>query len=697
MPRATSSGTNPLRRNQACRQCRRKKLKCDAARPHCGTCVKTWKGKIAVAAPPGYIHDPQPDCDYDPGDGASLIPTSSADPTDRVKFLEAQVLELKNQLARGHPNPAYPSPPPPHVTLGPSDTRSPFSTHSTLSTPSVPGPSTPSYSNRHLERTEIVVPESVYLSDRPTNIVGPTPIQATYTNVHRRLDLVYSGWPADLPHPAEVRRLVSVFFQADQCGSRMIHRPSLMAALALPADHKDFPHTALLHAICTTASRWVSGYAERGHDGLRRDPFAEFHAKKVKLYIAQAMTSGFHSLDLLQACILLSWHLYMEGHWAEAWMYVGLQSRASIPFRLNFPGCYYEDELSGGSFLPPPTSALELEKRRRIWWMIFIMDRTVSSSGWSHALPESDAGTEFPMRLLDFQAEHPLPPDCPQSLRSPKSLITHIPEYTDSFTLLLKANILYGKVMDFNTQQNIRKSSLTNRSDLKFSREIRNSAEFQALDRLVAHDFIENIPHGFRNLLGVGEIAEWPTFDVDLYLAHLLPHAATIALHNAFMDLSDANDLSTRRCQNAANQISHAYVLLESTSFEIRRLHPSVVVCWYLAAVFYVQICRHFVQTGSAQAESETWTEINKLRLAMLEYGAQSPIGCRQEKLLQDILTDILKLTTTENPLKNNIPFFAPGEGVSPSASLGSQGGGPVRSPHDHLSVSMSPPCGEIR
>lgn len=52
----------PLRRGQACQACRRRKLKCDAARPVCGTCVKSRK----AAALANHISPvPEGDCIYD--------------------------------------------------------------------------------------------------------------------------------------------------------------------------------------------------------------------------------------------------------------------------------------------------------------------------------------------------------------------------------------------------------------------------------------------------------------------------------------------------------------------------------------------------------------------------------------------------------------------------------------------------------
>ena len=65
---------------------------------------------------------------------------------------------------------------------------------------------------------------------------------------------------------------------------------------------------------------------------------------------------------------------------------------------------------------------------------------------------------------------------------------------------------------------------------------------------------------------------------------------------------------------------------------DITRLHPFVTVrriyaavcylcddvaeqiCWYLAAVVLVQLCKYFIEIGDTERESVVWGEINVLR-----------------------------------------------------------------------------------
>lgn len=179
-----------------------------------------------------------------------------------------------------------------------------------------------------------------------------------------------------------------------------------MASLSLPPSHPEFPHPALLHAICATASRWTSRDVSVSADGARRDRFAEFHASKTRTYIDQTMASGAQIFAVLQACIILSWYLYAEGRWVEVWIFAGFQTRVAVPLRLNYPGTHSKPTgAAPAGYLPAPSTVKELELRRRTWWMSLVFDRIVSVGGWLHGIDERDIGTELPLRSVDFETD----------------------------------------------------------------------------------------------------------------------------------------------------------------------------------------------------------------------------------------------------------------------------------------------------
>jgi hypothetical protein len=104
-------------------------------------------------------------------------------------------------------------------------------------------------------------------------------------------------------------------------------------------------------------------------------------------------------------------------------------------------------------------------------------------------------------------------------------LTTHPPEYTDSFILLIKATMLFGRVTDFNVRSGLRTSGGAERSG-----DITGSNLFLHLDRLVTRDFLESLPARFRSPLGAGEHPDGTQIDTDLYLVHLIPHALSFLM-----------------------------------------------------------------------------------------------------------------------------------------------------------------------
>ncbi|GJE87629.1 Zn(II)2Cys6 transcription factor [Phanerochaete sordida] len=682
MPKASASAASrsALRRNQACLSCRKRKLKCDAARPHCGTCVKQWQALISVPPPVGYAHPTEPQCSYDPVDGLPIAP--EVDPIDRIRLLEEQISTLRSQLNEARnfnsgsasPPHQYPSP---HQRVGSGLSGGSAGRSPTLSSPN--GSSTiVSPTMEMVNGVSMESPESQLRgSSSSPQILQPT---AGRGNDPMMMDVLFSGWDPDLPDSEVLNHYIEVFFRCDPCGSRVLHRPTFLTSMHLHPKDPNFPHSAVLHAICASASRWASHDIITMPDGTRRDRFAEFHVSKTRSYIDRTMASGQDIFPVMQACTLLSWYFYQEGRWVEVWIFAGFQTRVAIPLRLNYPGTFSAAQggSSPGAYLAPPKDFKELECRRRSWWMTIMFDRIVSVGGWLHGVDERDIGTEFPLRSIDFELNSNIPGN-PQDLATKDVFVRHIPSYTDSFLLFLKAVMLFGRVTDHNTRTNLRAPQLKTQNPF-------STPGFEELDRLVGVEFLQCLPQNFKHL-GLGEDG---ALDTDLYMVHVVPHAAAITLHNSYIDFNDSQSVSTSRCMNATRSILSAYYSLSETSLDISRLHPFVTICWYLAAVVQIQLCKYFIEINDTARESTVWGEINVLRFAMLEYGNRSPIGTRQEKLLQGLMTEIVRMTTQMHPLEMGVPLYPfSHSGVFPinkDGAAGDGGGGaplPNSTPYD--------------
>ncbi|TRM66190.1 hypothetical protein BD626DRAFT_486984 [Schizophyllum amplum] len=666
MPKAApgpslSSSRAALRRNQACRACRKRKLKCDAARPHCGTCTRQWQATISVPAPVGYAHPAEPQCLYDPVDG--LTPAPDIDPYERIRELEEQIAHLRQQLPEqsdpGFTNPSASEKTSPLSSDSPeyNGCTAPASGGTLLSGNAYEaGPSTLSTNTPMTAAPSSASPQeddSHAVSPRSGNVIAAAKQDSPGADPF--MELLFSGWNPDLPDRNTLNHYVDVYFKCDPCSHQVLHRPSFLASLLLPPRDPGFPHSALLHAICASASRWTPQGLTTLSDGSRRDSFAEYHASKTRQYIDKTMASGEDIFAVMQACIILSWYFYQEGRWVEVWIFAAFQTRVAVPLRLNYPGTFCtHGNNSPGAYLAPPKGFRDLESRRRTWWMTILFDRIVSVGGWLHAIDERDLGTEFPLRSYDFDAENVVPSN-PQDLTTPDVFLRHPPLYTDSFLLFTKAIMLFGRVTDHNVRGNLRNPTAPTKSQNPFL-----IPGFSELDKLVGSDFLLNLPQIYRHY-GVSDAPDGASLDADLvlYMVHIIPHAATITLHNPYIDFTDRDCVSTARCVHAARSILSAYYKLSATSLDITRLHPFATICWYLAAVVEVQLCKYFIEIGDPDRESTVWGEINVLRFAMLEYGRRSPIGTRQESLLQGLMREIVRMTTQKQPLEVGFPLYA--------------------------------------
>ncbi|KZT72765.1 hypothetical protein DAEQUDRAFT_545058 [Daedalea quercina L-15889] len=651
MPKASSSSARPsLRRNQACLACRKRKLKCDAARPHCGTCVKQWQALISVPPPVGYAHPTEPTCSYDPVEGLAVAP--ELDSAERIRQLEDQIVQLKSQLrSQQHSFPSGSVSPPTtaqfstryptgsgslSVSSGRSSAGSPNVSAMAVASVHPPldyGNGLSTHSPDSQSRSSAGSPEMT----RPGS--GPDPL----------MDVLCAGWDPHLPEPPVLNHYVDVFFRCDPCSTRMFDRPAFLASLHLNPRDPKFPHSAILHAICASASRHASSEIVIQPDGTRRDRFAEVHVSKTREYIDSTMATGQDIFPVMQACSILSWYFYQEGRWVEVWIFAGFQTRVAVPLGLNYPGTFsHQTNNAPGAYLPPPSDFKDLETRRRTWWMTIMFDRIVSVGGWLHAIDEKDIGTEFPVRAEDFESDSGVPNN-PQNLATRDVFIRHQPQYTDSFLLFLKAIMLFGRVTDFNTRNRLR-HGLPSKNQNPFQ-----VSGFHELDQLVCMDFLESFPPPFKHLEIGGDAAN---FDSDLYMARIAPYAAMITLHNNFIDFSNEQSVSTMRCIHATRAILNALHKLSETSLDTTRLHPFIVICWYLAAVVQVQLCKYFIEIGDSSRESTVWGEINALRFAMIAYGTRSPIGTRQERLLQGVMQEIIRLTNQPEPLASGVRLY---------------------------------------
>ena len=117
---------------------------------------------------------------------------------------------------------------------------------------------------------------------------------------------------------------VEAFFDLVPNLSRLLHRARFLARLALPPTHSNFPHPALIHAVCSCAAAWCeprvyqgsSKYGSSASFGTgsgseeamngKSSAFGLQQAAYGKEAIQDGLNTGNRLFDVVRAMIILS-------------------------------------------------------------------------------------------------------------------------------------------------------------------------------------------------------------------------------------------------------------------------------------------------------------------------------------------------------------------------------------------------------
>ncbi|KAL8293235.1 hypothetical protein RQP46_000929 [Phenoliferia psychrophenolica] len=411
------------------------------------------------------------------------------------------------------------------------------------------------------------------------------------------LQMLYPAWPKSLPLPTTVHHLATVFFTRATIPSTMFNRTRFFLSLELAPDDPNFPHTALLHAICAYASVWVSpetlgGVGEGGQrkywesDKSPRD----YHFRTARECIdgALAKAKGSNLFQVLQSILLCAYLAYQSASFTELWLLSGLATRLCTPLGLNHivPWDFALDKagdpfpdwrsFSNGSqanmvpslrthaLLPPPRDIEEHYERTATFWVAFSIDRhTSASTDWSTSIDELDISTRLPA-LTAAVMEHP-------AVREPTFLDGEtVP--VGALGLYIKAVVLLGRVINY-LQRLPRYQTMPDGDTCTTIRaKLKATPEFISLDYALTK---------FRTTTSADFFNAGSSINGHLASAYAIPHAASILLHEPFCDRWDKSPSSSiARCLTSAKCVVNSTYVLYQSSNDLSSLDPFIGFCW---------------------------------------------------------------------------------------------------------------------
>ncbi|KAF9531595.1 hypothetical protein CPB83DRAFT_848430 [Crepidotus variabilis] len=276
---ASSQGT--LQRGKACLRCRKRKMRCDGAKPACQQCNRAKKGDS---------------CEYDDGKGKT-----------RTQLLRETIVKLE-QRVKELEDPEYV---PPAVSLFDPSSQSMHSRSHSVSSSSLGSPE-----SAYISASHSPFPDSV--SSSPAGSWGQAPSPSPFMS-----DMFFDDQPlpAVFQPPLELAQMfVDIFIpHSRQCGLE-INMDHLRESLTLPESEQR--HPVLMNAIYLWAC-----FMSRP-EGLSQHEDTYLHQTLSAL--PEALRSHDKYIDVIQASCLLSLYFLANGRFLEGSYHAGAAASLCI-------------------------------------------------------------------------------------------------------------------------------------------------------------------------------------------------------------------------------------------------------------------------------------------------------------------------------------------------------------------------------
>ncbi|KAL3445692.1 fungal-specific transcription factor domain-containing protein [Aspergillus insuetus] len=400
----------------SCELCKQRKVKCDRTQPSCGWCTRNgqiceYKERKKPGLRAGYGKELEQRLDR-------LEEVIQA----QARLIETHILQGQPRLSHdlSHPTAlSYSSPSEPSAAHGPSP-RNPFYFQEPTSVPSAPRPPEPSITSP----TDVSVKNSIQsqltggLSSVPSlpQISNTTP-QNDYNDNESSLKVPvslfanqeqsFSDPELDLPPYDLLYALVDLYFEHLNTWCPILHRRTTLDTFFGPSPLEEADRMVLYAIVATTLrfsndSRLTEQNRKRYHDSSKQ---------KVLLYGLESS-----SVKALQALVILALDLVGSSNGPPGWKLLALITRSVVQLGLAveakstlispvYPSIYTLRAVT----LPESESWIEDEGRRRLFWMVYLLDRySTITTAFDFSLDDKDIDRKLPCKDEYFIKNQPV-------------------------------------------------------------------------------------------------------------------------------------------------------------------------------------------------------------------------------------------------------------------------------------------------
>ncbi|KAL2828781.1 fungal-specific transcription factor domain-containing protein [Aspergillus cavernicola] len=402
--------------SQLCELCKQRKVKCDRIQPSCGWCTRNgqvceYRERKKPGLRAGYGKELEQRLDR-------LEEVIQA----QARLIETHILQGQPQLSHdlAHPGTlSYSSPSEPSAAPGPSP-RNPFYFQEPSSVPSAPRPPEASI----MSPTDLSVKNSIpghLAGNLPTmtslpQITNATP-QNDYNDNESSLKVPVSLFSnqeqsfadpeLDLPPYDLLYALVDLYFEHLNTWCPILHRRTTLDTFFGPSPLEEADRMVLYAIVATTLrfssdSRLTEQNRKRYHDSSKQ---------KVLIYGLENS-----SVKALQALVILALDLVGSSNGPPGWKLLALVTRSVVQLGLAveakstlispvYPSIYTLRAVT----LPESESWIEDEGRRRLFWMVYLLDRySTITTAFDFALDDKDIDRKLPCKDEYFIKNQPV-------------------------------------------------------------------------------------------------------------------------------------------------------------------------------------------------------------------------------------------------------------------------------------------------
>ncbi|KAK5659121.1 hypothetical protein OQA88_1211 [Cercophora sp. LCS_1] len=643
----------------SCELCKQRKVKCDRGQPSCGWCTRNgahceYKERKKPGLRAGYGRELEQRLDkleeilrthseiLQTSLAAQTSPTSHQSTSSNVTHPPAPQ-SVRGSLPSDQGTPREPGPTSVFSRAGAEPLRTPQAeTALFLQRPSAPldfamasAPASMHETMPGLTSVTSAVPPSAavqeyYGAGTPTTQTMRSPTMT----VARSQGQVASD--QDLPPYDLLYALVDLYFKHINSWCPILHRKSTLESLFGPSmiDEED---KILLHAIVATTLRYSTDTR------LTDEAKKRYHDVSKARVLLHGMEHS--SVKSLQALVVLALDLCGSSNGPPGWNIMALITRAVVQLGLAVesnsssvaPG-YTSIYTLRAMILPEPRDFIEEESRRRLFWMIYLLDRYATiATAFEFALDDREIDRTLPCRddlwvknqkveTRWFRADDDKPADTSVNGNPPEYEVNR-PENLGAFSYYIEILGILSKIHKF-LKQPVDISALSDVEQWQM--------RYKELDNMLT-SWKFSLPGEFGNMAKLFQPASAKSLNCGWIMLHATYHTAVIRLHSSAAYPTTRSPIFTpsysasQRCHAAVDNIAALGEFVASHGFIPKLGPPFAFTLWVAARVLLVH--------GST-VEHKLSPQIGFFVDTLKEMGRYWPVAGRYCDLLTRVLEE---------------------------------------------------------